>query len=805
MSSTQIIYANLATKRASGSPSGESLTLGPWVYGETKVLGVRTLQLDRGRLREVYLHVRSAKASLGLIDARPTAGTTRLQVGAGASTSGNTIPALPYNLTAAALQRAINALASKPYGNCTVEQVSGSYLIRFPDYDGQPTLQVRENQLRPLSMGYLSADDADGEWVTELRFAQAPAAFTDSAPRVVPAAPYVETIQDGYTDLANGIFLPEIQKIVVPPQFRGTIQIVTSDARKTLPLNPETDGEQAWSDAINALWAAEDGREVTVKLVGPGEIQVTWSGVEWEGENVDPLEANVFSAPVGDLTFTLDLKRPRLAALLRAAQETKLQLEVELEVVPAAADIEDPEVTGTPLKAIRQEVVVRRGLIEPELAEVQEIDWQRPPSPVDYIPFTQDQIVTGTQHYTALIGDGVATSFVLDHNLGTGALGVWIWDESAGTELARDAYTFTKTSDNSATVAISPAPAEDAYLVVIQAAGPKSAFEAHTHTIAQVVGLQSQLDSLSGDVSTLLATLPSTGPGASAATGGPAIALPIPVKWEVLNYSGEPLEIGQDGRLAGLPSRPPYLLPAVHDAAVDALPSPLPEASTNAGKVYQNESGDRVLIPGGGRIRSSYVEDDGYVACDGRSLYPATKDGNSYYPAAFERELWRFFVNAQQLVVGSTLEITFGVELAVFLSNTSSQWVLVIERGTMPQEASPDPTGPNLEDVVWNSSPMLEQRLIVGPIPYPHTAGIRVKRTASGISCDKQLYGTWSGNDDEAPDSADFAIRARLTHFDTENSKDDTKGWLFYRLGGGFTADEEGNQTVTPAQYSITS
>ena len=56
-----------------------------------------------------------------------------------------------------------------------------------------------------------------------------------------------------------------------------------------------------------------------------------------------------------------------------------------------------------------------------------------------------------------------------------------------------------------------------------------------------------------------------------------------------------------DLNLAGVPRRG-GLLPAVHDATVEALPLPIPAAaSVYTGRVFQNQSGAEVLLSGGGR------------------------------------------------------------------------------------------------------------------------------------------------------------------------------------------------------------
>jgi hypothetical protein len=123
------------------------------------------------------------------------------------------------------------------------------------------------------------------------------------------------------------------------------------------------------------------------------------------------------------------------------------------------------------------------------------------------------------------------------------------------------------------------------------------------------------------------------------------------------------------------------------------------------------------------------------------------------------------------------------VELAVLKSNTNCQWTVAIELGTAPQDTAPGSPGINLQNVVWSPEPVLEQRLILTPVPCTHTFGIRVKRFLSGVadtlSLDRLLYGSAEGG--TAPASANFAVRARLLRFDTENNQSDPRGFVALR------------------------
>ena len=100
----------------------------------------------------------------------------------------------------------------------------------------------------------------------------------------------------------------------------------------------------------------------------------------------------------------------------------------------------------------------------------------------------------------------------------------------------------------------------------------------------------------------------------------------------------------------------------------------------------------------------------------------------------------------------------------------------------------------NLENIVWNTTPCLTQRLILTGNRQTHSFGARIKRalvsTVDTITMDTLLYGVWEGADSAAPSSANFALRARLIEFDTENAlANDARGWVAYEILG---AEKEG-------------
>jgi hypothetical protein len=358
-------------------------------------------------------------------------------------------------------------------------------------------------------------------------------------------------------------------------------------------------------------------------------------------------------------------------------------------------------------------------------------------------------------------------------------------------------------NDEVTVTALDGAPAEDGWIVMVAGAAAVADWaEDLTVTVPQVIegggypSLPDFMNDAGERLEALEAVLPSTGPGVTVGSTAASVTM-LPKISEVLFEEGDFLD--EEGGLdpAKLPARAPYMLPAVHDATLDNLPDPLPTAASNGGKVYQNVSGSAVLIPGGGGLRGKYVADDGFVACDGRALYVASRSGstNSYYPAAFERELFRMAIDEKQLVVGRTLEIPFAVQVQLARARRNedlfcqAQWVLVMELGTYPADSSPSPVGLNLQNVVWADEPIFAQSILLDPLFRTHAFGVRIQRLAGGISLDQQIFGNWTGNNDAAPESANFVVRARMVNFDTENSQPLARGFVYLGTVAGITSE----------------
>ena len=789
----RLLYANLFTGVPASSTTGEAYTFPKFRPGEQVAFALRFLDEVNGSLVEVERDIAAIRAGVGLVDNPPANGKWALQVGAGASTGANTTTTFNWNQDSAAVETALNSLSGIAPHDFNVSQDGNSWLV-WRDSGASFTLTGRTNTLSPTSFIRVRGAEKNGVWINEVRLVQASVAFTDSSDLVLPEAPAISLVRDGGAD---GLFeWNEIQKLSLPPDFKGTYYLKRGFARTD--LLDFNSGITEIKTALDVILLPEEA-EVNVTNPSSNVAFIEFRG-ELRGTNVALLELVVADAPAGDLTFVMDFTTADAWAALRELDNVPVAFEVEVDYYIDPAD--HPAGTRT-AKLWSETVTLGRPLLWEGLAAVQNIDWLRQPSPRSYVPFTTDQIITGSQYYTQAFGNGVATSFTFAHNLATDNIaGVVVRENVAGGAILTTGYTLALDSANSLTLVFSAAPALNARVVIITAAGPTTVFQTHTHTRAQIVGLEDILDDLGSRVAGLEAVLPSTGPGVTdSSTVGMVTLLP---KLHELLFVAAPTTGGFLGDKGGvdaakLPERAPYLLPAIHDSTTDNLTDPLPTISTNAGKVYLNSGGAAVAIPGGGKIPSKYVAAGGFVNCDGRSLYVSRRDGTtkSYYPMAFERTLFTMAVNDKQLIVGRTLEVSFAVllQMAKALRNQDffcqAQWVLRLEVGAPTSDTSPATTGLNLAGITWAADPIFEQAIVLDELFRAHAFGVRIQNLLGGIGLDQQLYGNWSGNNAAAPATANFVLRARLHKFDTENNQPLARAFVFLGLAGGLADDGE--------------
>jgi len=770
------------TRRTLITRDGGTFSLPALTLGDSVTFALRAYDRDAASaLVEQRISLRTLRASIGNVLAAPSGGTFSLRLNPAHESA-----AIPFDATTDAIRSAITALPespSFPLLEVLPSAEPGCWLLRFSP-TGPVPLEGGTNRLLPRSFVRVRAFEENGRWWHEVRLIQSPLAFSGSHERVLPDAPSVRRIRAGAPRVdGSSINTNEVQALRVPTDFAGTYYL-QFDYRSSRLIGVE-DGPEQIAEALNAMWT--DGKTRFV-VTNPEEGNAY---IEFTG----PLEAapwplitvSVHTFREGDINFTLDLKTAELATALRGQDSATFQFEVEAELVDDSADLDDPGVPGRIVTLFSAPVTINREQIWEELADVPQIDWMRPPQPKDYIPWTPDQIITGQQHYLGVIGDGVSSVFLLDHMLGTRALHVSIRENSGSSRLLLPSeFAVALPSDNEAEITFpEPPPSVNAYAVTITAAGPKSAFQDHHHSIGQVNGLEDTLLALGLRITAIEDLLPAVNPAARTGSVGESLEIEIPDRMEI--FPGK-LAADVDAEAASkdlkkLP-KPAGLIPAIHDATIEPILVPLPLATSGEGKVYRNDSGEALLVPGGLGRRGGYLDSGGFAGSDGRVWYRLTRDGasNSFYPLDFEKELFMLHINDQMLRAGSKFSLEFKLALRLFNATTRAQYLLRIDVGSAPGQNAPAPTGENLENVTWGETSLLSQRIILSGLKITHSFGASIRRDINGdLHADKMAYGNWTAAS-VVPPSASFTLRARLVEFDTENSVKGAKGTVFYAL-----------------------
>ncbi|NDB97133.1 MAG: hypothetical protein EBZ78_13420, partial [Verrucomicrobia bacterium] len=345
--------------------------------------------------------------------------------------------------------------------------------------------------------------------VQELRPMQSPLAYTSAFALIVPPAPTITRVVTGYADTATGVTVNEVQRLYVPPQFDGVFQIYRGTARTQ--LLGKDDGAVEIQAALTAGVVTQGSGE-TFLVTNPknNTADIEFAG-DLGGTAQNLLTVVVPESLQGDLTFDLDLNTQGMLASLRDNFEVTHPLTCEVGI--------NYGTTSTPnvkyVTVFQQNMTVQADGAWTGLAAAQRINWLNPPQPVNYIPFTTDQVITGIQSYTAVVTG--AGPWTIAHNLGTEAIHVTVRENVAGgfflnlaSGIANGYYTIETVTSQSIIVSNeSGASVPTAgWAVMISSAGPTSAFLAHTHTIAQIIDLQDTLNSLGTRLGNLENVLP---------------------------------------------------------------------------------------------------------------------------------------------------------------------------------------------------------------------------------------------------------------------------------------------------------
>jgi len=859
------LYANLTTLELRAELDGAAFSFPRVVAGSDIEVQFRLSRNIDGTPQLAADSIHALKASIGRVDQRPETGGYKLKIGDAVSANVTTL--LQFNATADQVAGAINALTAAALTAllpCTVALDGGSYRIRFAagaSITGGITCP--ENALWPVSFIEINQVETEaGDYIYELRLTEAPVAQAVSYASIVPAPPtIIESRAGGSLDDTKW---NEIQKLSIPPEFSGAFVIKRGYA-VTKPIGLPTSGAEI-SDALAALADEGGSFEVTEEQ---DAVLIEFKGT-MGGQDQDLLTVEVFDPPAGAATLTIGTNTPGMFALMRRAPangEMILELDLELWLV----DSEDPEIYRPVHFRSPITFIAPVSLDDQNVAAA--LVWNNPPAGTRYTPFSDDELLIGHRSYGAIRGDGVATSFVINHNLNTGYLRTSVRETaSGGRELINGTdYTVVYTNTNSATIAfLLGAPATNAVLITIEGTQQPATYQAHTHPIGEITGLQAALDAIGADIANINSRLGLT-PLSTAvgATTAPGITWKLPKFAEIFGARGTTDQVGLDLTsvdVAKLSAKGGGFFAAVH--AVPGAPTALPASLTpgTPGVLYQNQTGNTIILPGGYGHRPRSVLDDGYAAYDGRQWYAVERyafdeifngfeftadytldqitvvgatfpegtrvrvattgalpspllvdvdyyvcyqsgnilqlsntdggmpinitnvgggthtiglaPGSSFYPTDFNRELFFLAVNESELRPGFMFELFFGLELGLFKPESRAQYILVIEHGAFSEDADPNTTGQNLAAINWNATPLLSQRIMLTTTPVTRTFGCRVKRSSGGtLTSQKIIFGSEAGGD-SVPASANFALRARLIRFDTEDSISTPRGYI---------------------------
>ncbi len=799
----KLLYADLGgdTLAESLASAGSDFTFPTLIQGTKLKLGFRLVEEVEGEYVEVDREVLSIRAKIGELYAQPASGTWRIWIGPieDEPVEGTNLTAeIAVGATAAVVAAALNAttIVGTTYGAASVTLADGSYFITFAGETEQTPL--RGANLRPDVISFLRvwASEQDGVWTHELRLDKAGLAFADQIISELPAAPVVTTFRTG-VDNEDGTGINEIQKIQFNPRFRGIYEVRWSDRKSSL-LNRD-DGPDQFGEAIAAL-ADEDGSFV-VTNPSPHVGMVEFAG-SMGAQPQDDLEIVVVDNPPADRYVVLDLGEKVCADVLRQMEiDDADEIDVPLEIEIRYEDENDDELVL--VWNWQRDITVRRRLIRDGEATVNDTDYLRPVNSRSYRPFNASQHASGVAFYPFELGDGVNTVHTIDHELHTLLVdvdlrenapgGAWLVE---GTDY-RVNYDDEGTGEDSIVITLlgdyaSSPPAEGDLIGVVVGRNVVSEFQEDvTWEIEQINGLVDELDAIKARLLALEDLAPGT-PLAARLSTGADISRPIGTVWRVPRAREIPErpETLHDWRttaelLGEQPRRPLRLLPAVHDAATEALPdAPLPApAAEYQGKVFTTAE-DRPDFPGGG------IKSGDFAACDGREWYQVSRQGStsSYHPTVFEQVLFRTLLTAAELPAGARLSLLIGFEAVVCMLEkkardrlSACQWTLVIEAGTVTADTTPGTPGTNLKKAFDSPVVLLSQPIYLSEIPSQHRFGVVIDVDGEGgLSADQILYNAQSAALDD-PAGLPLALRARLIQFDTENDPSDARGILAVR------------------------
>lgn len=354
--------------------------------------------------------IHSIAARLGWKDRAPTQGDFTLTITVGANSA--TTADLGFAPTDAELKAAIDAALSgssiTEITSCTVTSYLSGQRIVFDDNTEQPVITCTDNGLWPLSFVDVDEVSFDGGFAYILQLRQAPVAET-VVKQVVPVdAPVITELQAGSPDSPTR---NAIQKLFIPPSFSGGSFRIVRGGVKTDPIVVPVSDIAAIGTRVVPL--ADEGGTFTVTEVTNGAY------IEFRGTMSASVQSlmtiEVFESPAPDTLVRLDTRTDAMRTLMRGADASTGEIEVPFEL---ALEVEDGITAGKYQDVIFRDTWTFSQRVSDDSHNVAaDLDWAQPLSRTTNAKFSTDALLVGKRAYQEVIGDGSATSFVINHNL----------------------------------------------------------------------------------------------------------------------------------------------------------------------------------------------------------------------------------------------------------------------------------------------------------------------------------------------------------------------------------------------------
>lgn len=676
---------------------------------------------------------------------------------------------------------------------------TGHWLYTWTELDDaifQGELTGTQKTLFPFSFIRVRDFEQGGIQCTEIKLITEPLAFSETFARELADPPTVEVVRDGVT--GDGLLTSDtnaVQSITVPADWVGTYYL-SYDLRTTTFLGSSSTAQDI-EDALNALYT--DGLK-RFKVTNPieGVAYVEFIGV-LGALDVDTLTLTVETFEAGSPVVTLNTNTSTFVAAFadRAVQVQSVPFEIEISYVDDEDDLEDEEVPSK-VQTFQINSTIQLESVYDELATVPAIDWIRPPAPADYQPWTVDQVVTGSQNFSATYGNGVLTTFVVDHGLGTDDIAsVFVVNNSTG--LVMTPTSVTVTDADTVTVVMPSAPATNGIRIHIITAATTAAFQSHTHTIAQITGLEARLAALEAAVSALEDLVPTNTLGK---TQQGSLVTVIPFPDNVWQYPGKLPANADLAKGPFISTRRPVLWPAIADTPSVISDVDWDYAAAAVG-IYQIDTATPITLPGGlghSSFQSGGAEDGqsvenptgtnvgGYVAVKeylGTNWYYPVRLGDVGEPLWAEKKLFSQGISTNLMRLGAVLDMEFDLDLRLVNPSIRSDAAQITIRVLM-RPVTNDADELDLVAVDADATTLLEQKLVLTENGVNGKFGVKVTRPATGDwTASKLVFGQWAAADDIANMAGDWILEVGLCKFDTEDADVILRGSIYGKLNNG--------------------